>query len=233
MSNNLILKEGIYTNQQLAEWFGISLGSFKNTKRKKLEELRAFADFEEKSGKVNIIRVYEPIYSKQLKKTQQMVMEKIDGVWSEDGLDTCSRVGTEICQLLEEEGIIRQPATIINYTRKGRDELYGKPFFSEGTLGSCRYIWCKRNKADGSYSMLTAAEEKIKQDLQVKYFGNVTEKQLLVKEMITAGEINKEEAWEILEKITNMGTPNFLSFLKELQEKLNCQIVRGTLVERK
>ena len=48
------LKIGTMTNIELAEWFGISLSTFKNGKKKKLEELKLFADFCEEKGKINI-----------------------------------------------------------------------------------------------------------------------------------------------------------------------------------
>ncbi len=44
MSKKLELK--IYSNKELAEWFGITANSFSNQKQKKLEELKTFADFE-------------------------------------------------------------------------------------------------------------------------------------------------------------------------------------------
>lgn len=226
------LKEGIMTNEELAEWFGVKLTSFKNTKRKKLEELKLFADFYEEKGKIIITEIYEPIYQKQQGKTKQMVISKIDQVWSEDGLDSCSRVGNKICELLEKEGIVRKPNTVIAYTRQGRNELYGIPFMNEGKIGKCIYIWCKRDPKTGEYSLLTEKEQVIKQNLQTKYFGDATEKQILVKGMVEAGEIRKEDAWDVLEEMTNMRTGNFMMFLKEIQEALHCQVIRGTLVER-
>ena len=50
--------------------------------------------------------------------------------------------------------------------------------------------------------------------------------------MVEAGEITREEAWGVLEEMTNMGNHNFMAFLREIQKALNCQVVRGTLVER-
>lgn len=226
------LVEGIMTNKDLAEWFGVKEDSFKRRKKDKLEELKLFADFYEEKGKVIITEVYEPIYQKQQGKTKQMVISKIDQVWSEDGLDSCSRVGNKICELLEEEGIIRKPNTVIAYTRQGRNELYGIPFMNEGRIGKCIYIWCKRDPETGEYSLLTEEEQAIKQNLQTKYFGDATEKQILVKGMVEAGEIRKEDAWDVLEEMTNMRTGNFMMFLKEIQEALHCQVIRGTLVER-
>ena len=47
--------------------------------------------------------------------------------------------------------------------------------------------------------------------------------------MVESGEISKEEAWEVLEELTNMkGRGNFMAFMNELQNKLNCKVIRGT-----
>lgn len=227
------LKIGLMNNKELADWFGIKESSFKNKKKEKLEELSLFAEFYETKGKVYITKVLEPVYSRQQGKTLQMVIDKIDGVWSEDGLDSCSRVSYKIYELLEKEGLIRSPETIKNYTIKGRNELYGKPFMEHGgKLGRCIYLWCKRNPDTGEYSLLTEEEQKIKQDLQTKFFGDATEKQILVKGMVESGEITKDEAWEVLEEMTNMSGSNFMAFLREIQKALGCQVVKGTLVER-
>lgn len=59
----MILEENhVYSNEELAEWFEITVGSFKNQKRKKLEYLSLFADFQEIKGKVHVTKVYEPNY---------------------------------------------------------------------------------------------------------------------------------------------------------------------------
>ena len=60
----------------------------------------------------------------------------------------------------------------------------------------------------------------------------MSEKQVIVKAMVESGEISKEEAWDVLEELTNMkGRGNFIGFLAELQEKLDCMVIRGTNVE--
>jgi polyhydroxyalkanoate synthesis regulator phasin len=47
--------------------------------------------------------------------------------------------------------------------------------------------------------------------------------------MVESGEITKEEAWDVLEELTNMkGRGNFMTFMSELQAKLNCKVIRGT-----
>lgn len=220
------------TNTELAEWFGITEKTFKNYKTKKLEELKLFANFEEQNGKVYIKEIYELVYNKQLKKTAHQVLEKIDEVWSKDGLDTCTHVGSKICKELAKKGTIRKESTIVNYTRQGRNELYGKPFVGIGKIGICEYVWCKKNPETGEFELLTEEEEKIKQKLITKYFKNATEKQIIVKGMIESGEITKEEAWDILENMTGMDNYNFMQFLGELQQILQCKVIRGTMVTR-
>lgn len=227
---------GKKTGAQLAEWFGISYGTFRNKKSEKLEELKLFAEFYEENGKVVITKVIEPVYQKGMMGVKRKVIEKIDKVWSADGLDSCQRVGEKILELLQKENkdFNRATGTIVKYTREGRNELYGKPFDNiGGKIGSCIYIWCKRNPETGEYDFLTEEEQEIKQKLQTKYFGDATEKQILVKAMVEAGEISKEDAWSVLEEMTNMnGKANFMGFLKEIQQTLHCQVIRGTLVDR-
>lgn len=65
-----ILEENqIYTNDDLADWFGIKPASFRTYKKQKLETLKLFADFEEVGrGKILITKVEEPIFVKGKKK---------------------------------------------------------------------------------------------------------------------------------------------------------------------
>ncbi|MDV3427435.1 MAG: hypothetical protein LIR50_10275 [Bacillota bacterium] len=50
-------------------------------------------------------------------------------------------------------------------------------------MGKCRYLWCKETE-DGDLRQLTFEEEEIKQKLIKKYFGDATEKQILVQGMV-------------------------------------------------
>ena len=223
------LKEGKISNKDLAEWFGISSTTFNHAKDKKLEELKNFALFHLEGKKVVIDKVLNPIYSKQSSKAYQMVRDKVDEFWNPTGLDSCKRVSHQIVEYYGDQLQVAD-TTAYNYTRKGRNELYGIPFEAPGTLGSCVYTWCKK---DGDNLMpLSDEEQKLKEFLIKKYFGDATEKQILVAGMVETGEITQEEAWGVLTELTNMKGGHFMSFLTELQEQLGCQIVRGTLVQR-
>ena len=224
----------LYTSKELAEWFGISPTSFYKYREKKLEELKAFADFEQvgnKQKKIKITYIYEPVYSKQGSANFKKIKDQVDEVWDASGLDTCKRVSEKIMEK-NNYALAIKDSTVYNYTLKSRNILYGKPFDGVGgTLGSCRYSWVKEEE-DGSLRELTQEEQNIKEKLIKKYYGDATEKQILVQGMIEAGEITKEEAWDVLTKMTKMNRASFYTFLKELQKTLGCKIIKGTIVNR-
>lgn len=229
MSKNIMLHEGLMTIKELAEWFGIKPNTLSKNKEKKLKELQKYAEFKIINKKIYITKIINPCYSK----TFDIVLNHTDNCWSKTGLDSCARVSLQIQQ--EADLTSFKSETIYNYTRQARDLLYGKPFTTIGKLGSCVYVWCKRIEDEENkihYEFLTDKEEKEKKRLIQKYFGDVTEKQLLVQGMIDAGEITKQQAWDVLQQLTNMGGHNFLDFLKELQTTIGCQVVRGTYVQR-
>lgn len=230
MSKELELK--VYSNKELAEWFGITANSFSNQKQKKLEELKAFADFEQvgnKQKKIKIKKIYEPIYRKRGSQAYEKIRKVFDKTWSEDGLDSCRRV---CYQILDTQNLsFIEDETAYRYTLKSRNDLYGKPFQEPGILGRCEYTWCKQEK-DGSLRFLTKEEQDIKTFLIKKYFGDASEKQIIVQAMVDSGEITQEEAWRVLTRMTNMKGNNFLAFLKQLQKKIGCRVIRGTFVQR-
>ena len=227
------LTTGKKTNKELAAWFDITPNSFSRNKEIKLEELKKFAKYHMAGTKVVIDEVLNPYYSKQGSKAFEMIKSKIDETWSKDGLDSCSRVGLA---LEKQIPLNLTSKTVYQYTIESRNELYGHPNKERGSIGSCISLLCKK-EGEGDkakYYKFTPQEERIKDELIKKYYGNTTEKQALVKSMIDTGEITKEEGWDVLESLTNNVFTNeaFMSFLQELQELLGCKIVRGTLVIR-
>lgn len=64
-----------YTNQDLADWFGIQYKSFSNKKGKKLEELQQYADYIQDGTKIKILKVYQPYYVKGSVLTEDKLKE--------------------------------------------------------------------------------------------------------------------------------------------------------------
>lgn len=220
-----------YMNKELAEWFGITPRAFNNSKEKKLEELKHFADFTFVGKRVYIKKVYVEEYTKKWQSIKHLVVNNIDQVWNKNGIDTAKRVGLTLKRKLDLD---ISDGTAQRYARDGRTELYGKPFVSVGKLGRCKFVWCKKegDGADAVLEPLSKEQEELKRNLYKKYFGSVEDQQVFVKAMVEKGEIKKEQAWGVLEELTNMGSENYMAFLQELRERLGSNIIKGTLVER-
>lgn len=227
------LTVGKKTNQELAKWFGVKANTFGNQKKRRLEELKLFAEYHMMGTKVIIDKVIIPEYDKEVSRVDNYtkVRDEVNPTWSKNGLDSCKRVAEVIfTKLSAEEDFKIKGSTVYEYTKRARNELYGRPFGESGKLGRCEYIWCKKYE-DGTYDYFTEEEQKIRDRLIKKYFGNVGEKQLIVKQMVKDGELKAEDAFEYLEEITNMGDVGFAAFQAELQSILNSQVVKATKVE--
>jgi len=214
---------GIMTNEQLAKWFGKALVTFKAYKENYLEVLKEYCRYEiTPTGRINILEIYMPIYSNTSNK--QVIKNNFTVEWNSNGLDTASNVAKKI---RKHQNLTIADSTAYTYTLQARNELFGKPFTNSGEIGFCEYIWCVET-SDGKYRELTMEEEKKKRDLMKVYFGDATEKQLMVKAMVEAGEITKEEAFDILERMTGMDDCNFYSFLQELSVTIGCKVKKVT-----
>ena len=233
------LREGKISNKELAEWFGISANSFSKNKEKKLEELKYFAEFHiDNKNHVIIDKIYNDVYNRQGKANYQKIKEKIDNVWNKDGLDSCKRVGEEIYKdlIMEDEDFKLKPSTVYNYTREGRNELYGKPFGAAGERGSSIAVLCKKVKDDSEdgyhIEPLTEKETKIKDQLFTLYYGKDSQKAKLLIEMAKDGEFPKEELYDRIDEQTNLTSDEvWVRFLVDLRAKTGAEIVRATLVK--
>ena len=223
----LELVEGqLMSNNDLAEWFQIKPGSFRNTKTKKLEELKKYAEYEIQGAKVLITKVIEPKFIK--KKDYSIVREEFTQVYNESKIDTASNVSKKIYNKRKSDLSIKE-STTYEYTREARNELYGKPFVGKGKLGICRYIWVKK-LGEGQYERFNDEEEAMYKKLLVKYFKNSDDKGIFVNEMVKHGEITEEEAWQTYKEITNLEF-SFMNFKAEMEEFVGCTIVRATEIE--
>ena len=229
------LKIGLMKSQELAEWFNISYSTFRKSKKQKLEELKTYCDYEEVFGGVNIKEIYEEEYVKNRKKNYEIIKSSFDKEWNKNGIDTCSNVTTKIYGKHRNELTVKEN-TAYNYVVNVRNELYGKPFSTLGSLGSCMYLWCRKDfDKDNNiivYTEFTDEEQKIKKNLMKKYFSTDVEKEIIVSQMVNNGEITKEEAYDVLCEMKNLTGTGFMAFKSELEEKLGCKVVRATLLDK-
>ena len=119
------LTTGVWTNEMLAEWFNISAGTLKNTKKKRLEELKKYADFYEKSGKVVITEVKIQA-GKPLKKAE--VVEQILELNWETFLaenPQLTLIKDQIVEFWKRYEAGYSPATLFRQTAAWRVKKYG------------------------------------------------------------------------------------------------------------
>ena len=146
------LIEKIYSSKELAEWFGISPKTFSNKRKKYLNNLKYFADFEDLGGQKGILikQVLNPIYSKKGSIAYQIIKDNFHKAWHSSGYDTAARVGSQIWKENEELQQLISEATAKQYVLKARTEFYGKVYDrdSYGELGICKPVYIARNSWD-------------------------------------------------------------------------------------
>lgn len=218
------LKKGIMTNKELADWFRIKEKSFRDTRAKKLEILKEYAEFENLRGKVNILKIKKPIYTKG-SENYKLIKEKTIEQWSSTGLDTCKLVAEKIKKNYKTKLTVSD-TTLYSYTCYSKRELWGKAF-GEGEIGYCVYELCK--EVNNECIPFTPEEMEIKSNLLKKYFGSADEKIVFVKNMVDNQEIKEEEGWEILNEILEIDK-NYWEFKSELELKIGYPVVRATRV---
>jgi hypothetical protein len=223
---------GRMSNKDLAEWFGIKPNSFTQHKRKKLEELKNFCFFEEVYGGVNIMAIINPTYVKNSQQIREVYEQGFEEL--KQPIDTVSHINNQIYEKYYDKlPTLSSAASGYRYAIEVRNANYGVPFKGNGSKGCCYYLWCKMEEKDGKqfYIQFTEEEDKIKQDLLKKHFGTNEEKDLLIAEMVSNGEISKEDAYDIMMEYRNLNGKGFMGFLKELEKQIGAKVVKATKFE--
>ena len=136
---------GKMTTKEIAEWFNLSYGGFRNHKAEKLDELKTFADFDEIYGGIYIKTIYTPIYNKKESKIREVYKKGFEELRSP--IDTVSNINNKIFEKYEKElTTLSSPQSGYHYAIEVRNANYGIPFKDVGKLGRCYYLWCKVEK---------------------------------------------------------------------------------------
>lgn len=159
-------QDKIYNGKELAEWFQISYSTFRNTKKKRLEELKEYAIFKEVGTKIQILKVYSDTYVNKRGTGYKIVYKLVEETWAENGYDTCAHI-KELIKNHEELSHLSE-FTIYTYIRRAHIEMYGHPAKrdSRGCKGFCYFKWGKRDKTDFKKPVYFSEEEE-------KYFNSL------------------------------------------------------------
>ena len=203
------LTVGLKTNKEIADWMGLTEGSFRATKKKCLERLEYFADFHTNgSGKIIIDEVYDPVYDKNKVKPAREILEKVPEYWDKSGLDTnkhCAFVMQKDAKENDPNGKVANlsPSTVRQYVGKARSYWWGDPIderLGNGVAGWSMYTWCKIEE-DGRPVAFTEEEKRIKEELYEEFFGSASDREIFLFEEFDAGRISKEKIGDAYAKV--------------------------------
>jgi hypothetical protein len=213
------LKPGIISNEELAEWFGVKETTFRNKKKKKLEELKEYCDFEIlPGGKINITYVEAAglTYEKKGSKSKELLRERV----KEESLKPKSHCSKpiDVYEGIQNDLEFRKKLTIKPSTTKtyvyvlycelwGKTQTYRKPG-TEGTLGRRKRVLCSFNEE--IYEWEPVSDEDLeffyscKKEMTKEQMLNRTKLQFDVAADVREGSITKEEADRELSELTQI-----------------------------
>lgn len=229
-----MLTQGRISIRALAKWFGVAEITFKRNKEKYLVILNKYCKFRLlQTGKGEIIYIEEVYEAQYLDEKGPPARERVKELtfenWSETGLDTCTNVAKKNYPMLKDEGYEISEGTNYRYTCVGRTELWGCPAKrTEGSKGRCRYEYCKVDE-QGNLVPFTEEEQKIKEELIKKYFGNLSEWTLGIADDLKRGRISKEEAADALEGLDEHG--EYTCWLGELEARIGAPVRKATRIQ--
>ena len=226
----IILTEGIWTNKQLADFFGVQEKTFRNSRIQKLKALQDYAEFEVLRGKVNITKVKEAVpYCPKRQMIYKIISELVDKTWSLNGFDTVVNVADKIKDDPRLAGL--SPSTVQYYVRKYHTENFGSPKRKDGgKKGFCRFKWGKRDiNRFKQPQYFTEEEEKYYNELIGKAYGvdpeYEAEKEAILQsyketdtEYIEFQKEDKERHSELWKNIVEQG----------MYDKYNILLIKGT-----
>lgn len=225
----------VYSNAELAEWFGITEKTFRNYKRKKLEELSEYVEFQlVKNNKVQVLKILDPsvpcIFVKKRSDLYMRCKEQVPQLWKKGEPETASRVAHKIYSVQTDDYKID---SYKRYVAEVRNELWGNP---KELISQCHYVLAKMWKLGGGeyarYELLTEEENQKVRDLYDQMSNGLSpeekkDKEILLGQMIQDGTITEAEAWKMYTSI------DYVEFLFAASNMLGCEcLVKATLVEK-
>lgn len=231
MQQEIQLKLGIMTMQELCAWFHIKRNTYYHSKEKKLEELKIFADFEKIYNGVNITNIKIPIYAKKGSRAYNIIRDNFSNTWHESGYDTAARVGSQIWRENTELQNMVSESTAKAYTSRVRTEFYGRVYKKEsGSLGYCKYAYVVSNEWEEAI-LLNDEQNSQVSELIHKIYTN--EQEPYVYDAYCSGQITEEEYNEFQEDWKNKAGDRYSQFIEGLYNLLGFYPTKVTKIIKK
>ena len=221
------LKMGIMKNEELAAWFGIALGTYKNNARGYLEKLQKYADFERIRGGVNItnIRLNKYIKNYDVRDAAYFNKEIERCNKEQDGLASIAGIARKVKKEMEElnsltERQLRRRFSDVALVHYGE---YGS--IEGGVTGIREREWAIKLDDYNGYRSLTEDEWKLFVEITGRLYSTEAEKVIKKKKLEKQLRKREIEVEEYFEKIDEEGLDTFPQVLMEFKAKTGYQIV--------
>lgn len=221
------LETGYWTNKQIAEWFGVKPKTFIDKKSKYFSKLDNYCRFYPVKHGAYIFEVSEAFYRKN--RNYEVIAEHFDETWGianigSEKVDTCSRVGAEICH---KHRLSCKTTTAAKYTCEVRTRDYGSPKRRDGGLkGDCRYVWMVED-SKGNVREITEEENELSKALMQEVYGKVDLRDIEI--LIREGELDKEDVWEFIQEYDNMS--EYKSVFEAFEDRTGLKLRKMTAIE--
>ena len=243
-------RERKVSSSELADWFGIAYSTYRSQKKKRLEELKGFCDYEEVYGGVIIKEVYFDEYYKYQDDENRVLKVINDKYFNMDGQ------GTAYDELNSISGIAKvlQKQYPKDYGNKAfrvierRVSRVMKKCFgvitkenplAQGGIGVREYVWAVKLEGDNNYRYKTREEDELfKEIIKAAYAENakerIEEEELLKDAMRERISLGEEVSFADYENARRRGK-YYVDFKSEVldvfREKTSYLLVRATRYE--
>ena len=221
------LKLGVMKNEELANWFGVTIGTYRNNARNYLEKLNKYADYERIRGGVNIAQIHFRKYIKNYDmKDAAYFNQEIERCNKEqDGLASISGIARKAQEEIEEMKYLSQ----VQIQRKFSDVAlihYGEyDDIAGGITGVREREWAIKLDDYNGYRSLTEDEWNLFVEITGRLYSTEAEKIIKKKKLERQLRRREIEVEEYFEKIDEQGLDSFPQVLFEFRVKTGHQIV--------
>ena len=238
------------STKELADWFGIAYKTYCNQRKKKLEELKGFCDYEEVYGGVIIKKVYFDEYYKYQDDESRVLKVINDKYFNMDGqgtaydeLNSISGIAKVLQEQYPKDYGNKTFGTIERRVSRVMKKCFGvitkENPLAQGGIGVREYVWAVKLEGDNNYRYKTREEDELfKEIIKAAYAENakerIEEEELLKDAMRERISLGEEVSFADYENARRRGK-YYVDFKSEVldvfREKTSCLLVRATRYE--
>lgn len=243
-------RERKVSSSELADWFDIAYGTYRNQRKKKLEELKDFCDYDEVYGGVIIKEVYFDEYYKYQDDENRVLKVINDKYFNVDGQGTAYdelNSISGIAQVLQKQYPKDYGNKTFDTIERRVSRVMKKCFgiitkenpLAQGGIGVREYVWAVKLEGDNNYRYKTREEDELfKEIIKAAYAENakerIEEEELLKDAMRERISLGEEVSFADYENARRRGK-YYVDFKSEVldvfREKTSCLLVRVTRYE--